>query len=384
MIGRLAAMDFLSRAVEAVAEWREPVARSPSAAARSGALGRRVGGVHRADGGQPPVPPSALRGADAQAAASGGDRRLHGGDARQREQPRARRRAGDERHGARGDGVAGRDVRAARRSRSGTSRHRARSRTSRRCGSRANCIRARRSSTVPTRTTRTSACARCSGIESFAVPSDAHGRIDMDIVEKLCATGDIGMVVVTAGTTGTGTVDDIARAVALRERFGVRVHVDAAYGGFFTLLAREGLVSESFLAIAGADSVVVDPAQARAPAVRLRRGAVPRPRRGPAVQARLAVHLLHLGELHLGEISLECSRAGAAAAALWLTHARARPGADPGRRRARGARLGGPDRGVRRADAVPASRSWTSSRTSRRAGGRRRSTPRASACSTPG
>ena len=48
------------------------------------------------------VPSPALRGADAQAAAPGGDRRLHGGDARQREQPRARRRAGDERDGGRG------------------------------------------------------------------------------------------------------------------------------------------------------------------------------------------------------------------------------------------------------------------------------------------
>src|SRR5829696_5185537 len=92
------------------------------------------------------------------------------------------------------------------------------------------------------------------GIESFAAPSDAEGRIDMDVVEGLCATGDIGMVVVTAGTTGTGLVDDLERAAALRARHGVRLHVDAAYGGFFTLLAREGLVPSSFLAIADCDS----------------------------------------------------------------------------------------------------------------------------------
>ena len=157
------------------------------------------------------------------------------------------------------------------------------------------------------------------GIESFAVPSDADGRMDMDVVEKLCATGDIGMVVVTAGTTGTGTVDDIARAVALRERFGVRVHVDAAYGGFFTLLAREGLVSDSFLAIAGADSVVVDPHKHGLQPYGC--GAVLF--RDPGV-GRLYKHdspytYFTSAELHLGEISLECSRAGAAAAALWLT-----------------------------------------------------------------
>ncbi len=157
------------------------------------------------------------------------------------------------------------------------------------------------------------------GIESFAVPSGADGRLDMELVEKLCATGDIGMVVVTAGTTGDGTVDDIARAVALREQFGVRVHVDAAYGGFFTLLARDGLVSDSFLAIAGADSVVVDPHKHGLQPYGC--GAVLF--RDPSV-GRLYKHdspytYFTSGDLHLGEISLECSRAGAAAAALWVT-----------------------------------------------------------------
>ena len=92
----------------------------------------------------------------------------------------------------------------------------------------------------------------------------------------------------------TGTVDDIARAVALRERFGVRVHVDAAYGGFFTLLAREGLVSDVIPRDRRRRQRRRRPAQARAAAVRVRRGAVPRPGRRPALQARLAVHLLHL------------------------------------------------------------------------------------------
>src|SRR4051794_34227567 len=54
------------------------------------------------------------------------------------------------------------------------------------------------------------------GIQSFAAPADAEGRIDMDVVEALCRTGDIGTLVVTAGTTGTGVLDDIERAAALR------------------------------------------------------------------------------------------------------------------------------------------------------------------------
>src|SRR4051794_2105503 len=160
------------------------------------------------------------------------------------------------------------------------------------------------------------------GIQAFVVPADVAGRIDMDVVEGLCRTGDVGTVVVTAGTTGTGTVDDIARAITLRERYGVRVHVDAAYGGFFTLLARESpslVPAAPFLAIADADSVVVDPHK---------HGLQPHGGgavlfRDPGV-GRLYKHdspytYFTSGDLHLGEISLECSRAGASAAALWLT-----------------------------------------------------------------
>ena len=41
------------------------------------------------------------------------------------------------------------------------------------------------------------------------------------------------------------------RRSALRERYGVRLHVDAAYGGFFALLAGTGLVPAApFAAIA--------------------------------------------------------------------------------------------------------------------------------------
>ena len=85
-------------------------------------------------------------------------------------------------------------------------------------------------------------------------------------------------------------------------------------------------------------------------------------------------------DLHLGEISLECSRAGAAAAALWLT-LRAldlAPILAAGVRAARAwAAL------IEDSDALTLhrSRSSTSSPTSRRGRARPRSTPRASACS---
>jgi glutamate/tyrosine decarboxylase-like PLP-dependent enzyme len=158
------------------------------------------------------------------------------------------------------------------------------------------------------------------GATGLQAPADVHGRIDLDAVEALCREGRVGTIVVTAGTTGTGTLDDVARAVAFRDAYGVRVHVDAAYGGFFALLADSGLIDGGpFAAIAGADSVVVDPHKHGLQPYGC--GAVLF--RDPGV-GRLYKHdspytYFTSAELHLGEISLECSRAGAAAAALWLT-----------------------------------------------------------------
>jgi glutamate/tyrosine decarboxylase-like PLP-dependent enzyme len=150
------------------------------------------------------------------------------------------------------------------------------------------------------------------------VPARPDGRIDLDALDAECAKSDVGTVVLTGGTTGVGAVDAIDEAVALRERHGVRIHVDAAYGGFFTLLD-ELVPMPSFRAIAGADSVVVDPHKHGLQPYGC--GAVLF--RDPAV-GRLYRHdspytYFTSDELHLGEISLECSRAGAAAGALWLT-----------------------------------------------------------------
>jgi glutamate/tyrosine decarboxylase-like PLP-dependent enzyme len=100
------------------------------------------------------------------------------------------------------------------------------------------------------------------------------------------------------------------------------LHVDAAYGGFFRLLAdgaQPGVSAEPFAAIARADSIVVDPHK---------HGLQPYGC-GCVLFADPAVGRLYAHDspytyftsdaLHLGEISLECSRAGAAAAALWTT-----------------------------------------------------------------
>jgi len=158
------------------------------------------------------------------------------------------------------------------------------------------------------------------GVEGHAVPVDAAGRMSLSALTDLLETGQVGTVVLTAGTTGLGAVDPIheALALALRERYGVRLHVDAAYGGYYTLLG-DLPDAAAFGAIASCDSVVVDPHKHGLQPYGC--GAVLFA--DPSV-ARFYDHdspytYFTESDLHLGEISLECSRPGAAAAALWLT-----------------------------------------------------------------
>ncbi|WP_416966713.1 pyridoxal phosphate-dependent decarboxylase family protein [Streptomyces sp. 4F14] len=158
------------------------------------------------------------------------------------------------------------------------------------------------------------------GVKGHPVPTDDRGRIRLDALEDLLRTGEVGTVVLTTGTTGLGAIDPVHLALPIARRHGVRVHVDAAYGGFFTLLAgAEGLAPEPWQAVAQSDSVVVDPHKHGLQPYGC--GAVLF--RDPDV-GRFYLHdspytYFTSAELHLGEISLECSRAGASAAALWLT-----------------------------------------------------------------
>jgi glutamate/tyrosine decarboxylase-like PLP-dependent enzyme len=146
--------------------------------------------------------------------------------------------------------------------------------------------------------------------------------MDLDALETLLRTGKIGTVVLTLGTTGLGTVDPVHEVLALRERYGIRIHVDAAYGGFFTLIADDtpdGVASAPFQAIASCDSVVVDPHKHGLQPYGCGAVLFADPSVGRFYQHDSPYTYFTSTELHLGEISLECSRAGAAAAALWLT-----------------------------------------------------------------
>ena len=160
------------------------------------------------------------------------------------------------------------------------------------------------------------------GIEGVAIATDERGRMDLTALEQALGTGRIGTVVATLGTTGLGALDPLPEILELARAHGARVHVDAAYGGFFALIADDspdGVASAPFAAVAKADSIVIDPHKHGLQPYGC--GAVLFA--DPAV-GRFYVHdspytYFSSDELHLGEISLECSRAGAAAAALWLT-----------------------------------------------------------------
>lgn len=158
------------------------------------------------------------------------------------------------------------------------------------------------------------------GVPFRSIPTDRLGHMDVAALESALRDGNIGSVVVTLGTTAAGTVDPLPQILALRERYPFRIHVDSAYGGYYTLAANlDEPARAAFDRIAEVDSIVIDPHK---------HGLQPYGCgcvlfRDPAV-GRFYKHdspytYFSSDELHLGEISLECSRPGAAAAALWAT-----------------------------------------------------------------
>jgi tyrosine decarboxylase / aspartate 1-decarboxylase len=152
------------------------------------------------------------------------------------------------------------------------------------------------------------------------VETDARGRMDMKALESALAQGDVGTVVATLGTTAVGAVDPLDEILELRKKHGFRLHVDAAYGGYFRLASNLGAeAARAFARISEADSIVVDPHKHGLQpygcgCILFRDPAMGRWYKHDSPYTYFTSH-----ELHLGEISLECSRAGASAVALWAT-----------------------------------------------------------------
>ncbi len=157
-------------------------------------------------------------------------------------------------------------------------------------------------------------------LQCESVACDRKGRMDMNALAERVARGDVGTVVATIGTTATGSVDPLPEILALRAKHGFRVHADAAYGGYFGLAANLGEEATlSFAGIGEADSIVIDPHKHGLQPYGCGCVLFRDPSAGRFYKHDSPYTYFSSAELHLGEISLECSRPGAAAAALWTT-----------------------------------------------------------------
>src|SRR5260370_10079804 len=152
------------------------------------------------------------------------------------------------------------------------------------------------------------------------VPCDARGRMDVNALAKRVGRGDVGTVVATMGTTATGSVDPLPEILALRAKHGFRIHADAAYGGYFVLAENlDENARRAFERIGEADSIVIDPHKHGLQPYGCGCVLFRDPEVNRLYKDDSPITYFSSAELHLGEISMECSRPGAAAGALWAT-----------------------------------------------------------------
>src|SRR5579871_4879751 len=158
------------------------------------------------------------------------------------------------------------------------------------------------------------------GLEFDAIPTDRVGRMDTTALQQRLESGDVGTVVATIGTTAIGSVDPLPQLLELRDRYGFRLHADAAYGGYFGLA--DNLRPETrqvYDRLGEVDSLVIDPHKHGLQPYGCGCVLFRDPTVGRFYKHDSPYTYFSSSELHLGEISLECSRPGAAAVGLWAT-----------------------------------------------------------------
>lgn len=158
------------------------------------------------------------------------------------------------------------------------------------------------------------------GIPFSPVPVTSDGRMDIEVLEGFLGEGDVGTVVATIGNTGLGAVDPLPAIIALQSKYEFRIHADAAYGGYFVLAgALSETTGEAYDSLATVDSIVIDPHKHGLQPYGCGCVLFKDPAVGSLYKHESPFTYFSSAELHLGEISLECSRPGAAAVALWAT-----------------------------------------------------------------
>ena len=149
------------------------------------------------------------------------------------------------------------------------------------------------------------------------IPVDANGMPDLAFVKT---HGDeIGTLVVTMGTTGLGYTEPLADLLELASEHNFRIHADAAYGGFFKLIENHLPKQHHWQLLSECDSIVIDPHKHGLQPYGCGSVLYKDPATGKYFKHDSPYTYFTSDDLHLGEISLECSRAGASAAAFWAT-----------------------------------------------------------------
>jgi glutamate/tyrosine decarboxylase-like PLP-dependent enzyme len=158
------------------------------------------------------------------------------------------------------------------------------------------------------------------GLQFDTVACDARARMSVDALKQAVSKGDVGTVVVTLGTTLTGSVDPLPEILELQKQFGFRIHADCAYGGYFILASNlDKDAQAAFACLSEVDSIVVDPHKHGLQPYGCGCVLFRDPSVGSFYKHDSPYTYFSSADLHLGEISLECSRAGSSAAALWAT-----------------------------------------------------------------
>jgi len=152
------------------------------------------------------------------------------------------------------------------------------------------------------------------------IPCDSRAKMDLNALEDALKKGNVGTVVAKMGTTAAGSVDPLPDILDMKSKYGFRLHADAAYGGYFVLAKNLDVEARSaFDRIGEVDSIVIDPHKHGLQPYGCGCVLFKEPSVGKFYKHDSPYTYFSSAELHLGEISLECSRAGASAVALWAT-----------------------------------------------------------------
>ena len=149
------------------------------------------------------------------------------------------------------------------------------------------------------------------------IPVDTNGIPDFEFIGENAEK--IGTLVVTMGTTGLGLVEPLTEIKKIAEQYGIRIHADAAYGGFFKIIESQLTSKKEWQLLHECDSIVIDPHKHGLQPYGCGSILYKDSRVGKFFKHDSPYTYFSSDDLHLGEISLECSRAGASAAALWAT-----------------------------------------------------------------